>query len=207
MGGKQRNTIIVIGEGITEKHWLLSLKDAYPYFRKVDYVELEHANNMAELEKEIEKAAKMGYAKVFCMIDMDNKKEGIEHEKYMVLKRKYVKPIVNQRKGIDCEVRFYETDRCTEQFFLYYFSNTTKGFQSYEDLEKELRRHCEYEKKERFFVRHPLHDYFQNKGGSLDDAIKNANASVAARDKGERDYSYSELGKMMNDVKELLKNK
>ena len=136
MGSKQRNTIIVIGEGITEKHWLLSLKDAYPYFRKVDYVELEHANNMAELEKEIEKAAKMGYAKVFCMIDMDNKKEGVEHEKYMALKRKYVRPIVNQRKGIDCEVRFYETDRCTEQFFLYYFSSTTKGFQSYEDLEK-----------------------------------------------------------------------
>ena len=163
MGGKQRNTIIVIGEGITEKHWLLSLKDAYPYFRKVDYVELEHANNMAELEKEIEKAARMGYAKVFCMIDMDNKKEGVEHEKYLALKRKYVKPIVNKRKGINCEVRFYETDRCTEQFFLYYFSNTTKPFHSYEDLEKEMHKYCEYEKRERFFARHPLHDYFQSK--------------------------------------------
>ena len=204
MGSKQRNTITVIGEGITEKHWLLSLKDPYPYFRKVDYVELEHANNMAELEKEIDKAAKMGYAKVFCMIDMDNKKKGIEHEKYVALKRKYAKPIINKRKGIDCEVRFYETDRCTEQFFLYYFSNTTKVFQSYEDLEKELRRYCEYEKRAHFFTRHPLHDYFKSKGGSLDDAIKNANASVEARDKGERDYSYSELGKMMKDIKEFL---
>ncbi len=204
MGSKQRNTIIVIGEGITEKHWLLSLKDAYPHFRKVDYVEPEHANNMAELEKEIEKAAKMGYAKVFCMIDMDNKKEGVEYEKYMALKRKYAKPIVNKRKGIDCGVRFYETDRCTEQFFLYYFSGTTKPFQSYEDLEKELHRHCEYEKRERFFIRHPLHNYFQSKGGNLDDAIKNANASATARDKGERDYSYSELGKMMEDIKEIL---
>lgn len=204
MGSKQRNTITVIGEGITEKHWLLSLKDAYPYFRKVDYVELEHANNMAELEKEIEKAAKMGYAKIFCMIDMDNKKEGVEHEKYMAFKRKYAKPIVNKRKGIDCEVRFYETDRCTEQFFLYYFSNTTKAFQSYEDLEKELHKYCEYEKRALFFVRHPLHNYFQSKGGNLDDAIKNANASAAARDNGERDYSYSELGKMMEDIKEIL---
>ncbi len=204
MGSKQRNTIIVIGEGITERHWLLSLKDTYPYFRKVNYVELEHANNMAELEREIEKAAKIGYAKVFCMIDMDNKKEIIEHEKYMALKRKYAKPIVNKRKGIDCEVRFYETDRCTEQFFLYYFSNTTKAFQSYEDLEKELHRYCEYEKRAYFFVRHPLHDYFKSKGGSLDDAIKNANGSVVARDQGERDYSYSELGKMMEDIKEIL---
>jgi hypothetical protein len=78
MGSKQRNTITVIGEGITEKHWLLSLKDSYPYFRKVDYVELEHANNMAELEKEIEKAAKMGYAKVYCMIDMEMLEDIIE---------------------------------------------------------------------------------------------------------------------------------
>ena len=162
---------------------------------------------MAELEKEIEKAARMGYAKVFCMIDMDNKKEGVEHEKYLALKRKYVKPIVNKRKGINCEVRFYETDRCTEQFFLYYFSNTTKPFHSYEDLEKEMHKYCEYEKRERFFARHPLHDYFQSKGGSLDDAIKNANASAAAHEKGERDYSFSELGKMMEDIKELLKNK
>ena len=118
--------------------------------------------------------------------------------------KKYAKPIINKRKGIDCEVRFYETDRCTEQFFLYYFSNTTKEFQSYEDLEKELHRYCEYGKRAHFFVRHPLHDFFKSKGGSLDDAIKNANASVVARDKGERDYSYSELGKMMEDIKECL---
>jgi hypothetical protein len=58
MGSKQRNTIAVIGEGITEKHYLESLKDEYPYFRRVHFIELEHANNMTELEKEIEKAAK-----------------------------------------------------------------------------------------------------------------------------------------------------
>ncbi|MCR5241791.1 MAG: hypothetical protein K6D61_02820, partial [Prevotella sp.] len=34
------------------------MKDEYPYFRRVHFIELEHANNMTELEKEIEKAAK-----------------------------------------------------------------------------------------------------------------------------------------------------
>lgn len=207
MGNKLRNTVTIIGEGITEKHYLQSLKDDYPYFRTVNYVELEHANNMAELEKRIEEAAQMGYARVFCMIDMDNKNEGTEYEKYVSLKRKYAKPIIKKRKGIECEVRFYETDRCTEQFFLYYFSNTSKKFLSYEELEKELHKYSEYQKRERFFVKHPLHAYFCSKGGSLDYAIKNAKESVIAKENGVRNYSYSELGKMIEDLKSLLLNK
>ena len=202
MVSKLKNRIRIIGEGITEKHFLQSLRDDYPYVKSADFMELEHANNMIELEKRIEEAAQMGYAKVFCMIDMDNKNEGIEREKYMALKRKYAKPIIKKRKGIECEVRFYETDRCTEQFFLYYFSNTSKEFQSYEELERELHQYCEYEKREKFFVKHPLHTYFTNKGGSLDNAIKNAKASMVAIENRESNYSYSKPGKMIEDLKE-----
>ena len=202
MGSKLKNRVRIIGEGITEKHFLQSLRDDFPYVRSADFVELEHANNMTELEKRIDEAAQMGYAKVFCMIDMDNKNEGIEREKYLSLKRKYAKPIIKKRKGIECEVRFYETDRCTEQFFLFYFSNTSKPFQSYEELEKELHKYCEYEKSQKFFVRHPLHEHFKKNGGSLEKAIKNAIASMTAFENGERNYSYSEVGKMIEDLKE-----
>ena len=201
MGSKLRNRIRIIGEGITEKHYLQSLRDDYSYVKSADFVELEHANNMAELERCIEEAAQIGYAKVFCMIDMDNKNEDTERNKYLSLKRKFSKPIVKKRKGIECEVRFYETDRCTEQFFLYYFSNTSKPFQSYGELEKELHHYCEYEKNQKFFVKHPLHTYFSGKGGSLENAIKNAKESMVAKENGVRDYSYSELGKMLEDLK------
>ena len=149
MVSKLKNRIRIIGEGITEKHFLQSLRDDYPYVKSADFMELEHANNMIELEKRIEEAAQMGYAKVFCMIDMDNKNEGIEREKYLSLKQ-----------------------------------------------------YCEYEKREKFFVKHPLHTYFTNKGGSLDNAIKNAKASMVAIENRERNYSYSELGKMIEDLKE-----
>lgn len=201
MDSKLKNRVRIIGEGITEKHFLQSLRDDYSHVKSADFVELEHANNMAELERRIEEAAQMGYAKVFCMIDMDNKNVGIERDKYLSLKRKFSKPIVKKRKGIECEVRFYETDRCTEQFFLFYFSNTSRPFQSYEELEKELHKHCEYEKREKFFVKHPLHIYFTSKGGSLENAIKNAKESLVAKENGVRDYSYSELGKMLEDLK------
>ena len=207
MESKLKNKVRIIGEGITEKHFLQSLRDDFPYVKCGEYVELEHANNLAELERRIEEAAQMGFPKVFCMIDMDNKKEGMERDKYLKLKRKYAKPIINKRKGIYCEVRFYETERCTEQFFLYYFSSTTRKFQSYEELEKELHRYCEYEKRERFFAKHPLHLYFTDKGGNIITAKKNAEMSMSAVESGERNYSYSELGRMLKDLKEFEANK
>jgi len=201
MESKLKNKVRIIGEGITEKHFLQSLRDDFSYVKCSDYVELEHANDIVELDRRIAEAAQIGFPKVFCMIDMDNKKDDMERKKYLKLKRKFAKPIVKKRKGIECEVRFYETERCTEQFFLYYFSNTTKQFLSYDELEKELRRFCEYEKREKFFAKHPLHKYFTDKGGSLENAIKNANISLEAKERCERNYSYSELGKMFADLK------
>lgn len=54
MENKLRNTIFIIGEGITETHYIQSLKDDYPCFRKVVIKKLEHANNLAELDARIE---------------------------------------------------------------------------------------------------------------------------------------------------------
>ena len=40
--------------------------------------------SLDDLEKEIEKAIR-DFNKVYCLIDMDNKKEGKEHQKYISL--------------------------------------------------------------------------------------------------------------------------
>ena len=200
----QREAVLIIGEGPTERFYLESLRDIFPSSWNIKVNQPKHGNNIQQLDTRIMEAAEMGYTKVFCMIDMDTKKEGTEHDKYIALKRKYANPIVKKRKGIDCEVRFYETERCTEQFFLYYFSETSRAFSSYHDLEKELKNHCDYEKTEKFFIKHPLHHYFESKGGSLDRAVRNAKASIEARNCGERNYSYSELGKMIEDLKEMF---
>ena len=45
-----------------------------------------------------------------------------------------------------------------------------------------------------FFRKHPLHQFFTKQGGSIYDAISNAEKSMATAK--ERDYTFSELGRM-----------
>lgn len=192
-----RQTTMVIGEGITEFFFLNSLKDDYKVLRSVkpDYPK---NSNLEELEI---KRAVRDYQRVFCIIDMDNKQEGTERKKYLELKRKYhQKHIVDEKNGIDCQVRFFETERCTEMFFLYYFIYTTKKFSSYDEVEKALCKYCDYEKRIKFFQKHPLHPYFKKKGGSLEKAIQHAVKSTKHKDEHGINYSFSELGDMFTEL-------
>ena len=59
----------------------------------------------------------MGYNHIFCVIDMDTKDQEPERSQYIRLRAKYAKPISKPKKGIYCEVEFFETHRCTELFF------------------------------------------------------------------------------------------
>ena len=134
---------------------------------------------------------------------MDTKDEEPEHSQYARLKKKYEKPIVKPKKGIHCEVKFFETHRCTELFFLYYFKYTSRMYTDQNLLLKDLNQQCEYRKTIDFFVKcKGLHSFFEKKGGSLDTAIANAEQSMKEKNVGSRDYTYSELGRLMSDLKE-----
>lgn len=200
--GKLKDAIVILGEGPTEYFYINSLKDEFPFLQNVEPKIPKHTN-LAELQKLIEDAVEKGYSKVYCVIDMDNKKDGIEKTKYEKLKNKYKKPIIKPKKGINCEVVFFETERCTELFFLYYFRYTTKEYICSDDLVKELNKESGYLKEQKFFARHPLHQYFIKKGGSLDNAIANSEKSCKSIETTERDCTYSQLGNMI----ELLKKK
>ncbi len=66
---------------------------------------------------------------------------------------------------------------------------------------QDLNRHCKYEKTKMFFLKSKgLHNYFEKNGGNLKDAIKNAERSIVARGNEERDYTYSEIGKMQKKL-------
>ena len=57
--------------------------------------------------------------------------------------------------------------------------------------------YCEVE----FFIKTKgLHGYFERNGGSLEKAIANANGSMDEKLKSGRDYTYSELGRLMNKL-------
>lgn len=199
--GKQRNTTIIIGEGPTEFYYLNSLKDE---FRILQHIKPDSPKNtsLRELQRSIESSIQMGYSQVFCLIDMDTKKKDAKSmAEYQRLKKKYHNAhIVKKRSGIDCQIRFYETERCTELFFIYYFKYTTQKFQTSNDVETLLNKICGYDKMLKFFRGHPLHQFFKKQGGNFVNAIANANRSLFDVRNGNRDYTYSEIGSMFNDL-------
>lgn len=197
----KRQTTVIIGEGPTEFYYLNSLRDE---FRQLQSIKPDTPKNtsLRELEHSIESAISMGYDRIFCLIDMHNKKKDpTSWAAYSELKHKYHgKKVLNEKKGINYEVRFFETDRCTELFFLYYFKYTGQNFEESKAIEDELCRICGYEKTQRFFRSHPLHQFFQKQGGNLLNAIQNSLKSEQNLKYGERDYTYSELGSMFKEL-------
>lgn len=186
-----RNADIVLGEGITEKYYLKSLLDVLtirPCYERIK------PYNTKELEAAIIRYAKEGYTTIHCLIDMDKKvKEPKTMEEYKKLKQKYDR---KQVKKTDCEVRFYESFPSVEQFFYYYFENSTAE-QTNNGLKSWLRHKCGYETSEKWLKAHSVHNTFIKYGGCLRNAIKNAKNSVRARVANNFNYSYTEIGELI----------
>ena len=200
--GKLRQTALILGEGPTEFYYFKSLCDVYKNITiKPDYP--KHTS-IKELELKIEEGIAMGYSHIFCVIDMDTKDTEPERTQYAKLKARYAKPINKPKKGIYCSVEFFETHRCTELFFLYYFRYTSRPYADQEALIKDLNRDVAYQKTTDFFIKSKgLHSYFERNGGSLEKAVGNTNRSVVEKLKSDRDYTYSELGRLMENLKGL----
>lgn len=200
--GKLHKTTLILGEGPTEFFYFKSLNDVFNgLVIKPDYP--KHTN-IKELKLKIIDGIAMGYDYIYCVIDMDTKDEEPEHSQYVRLKKKFEKPIIKPKKGIYCEVKFFETHRCTELFFLYYFKYTSRMYTNQDMLLKDLNQRCEYHKTIDFFQKcKGLHSYFEKNGGRLDAAIINAEHSIEEKGVGNRDYTYSELGKMMRELADI----
>ncbi len=146
----------------------------------------------------------MGYSHIFCIIDMDTKDKEPERTQYERLKKMFAKPISKPKKGLYSEVKFFETHRCTELFFLYYFRYTSRVYTEQESLLKDLNQSVEYRKTAEFFIKSKgLHSYFERNGGSLATAISNADHSMDEKNASGRDYTFSELGRLMEELKGL----
>lgn len=200
--GKLRQTALILGEGPTEFFYFKSLCDVFKHITiKPDYP--KHTN-LKDLEKKIEESVEMGYSHIFCIIDMDTKELEPERSQYQKMKAKYAEPINKPKKGINCKVEFFETHRCTELFFLYYFRYTSRPYDDQEPLLKDLNQYVEYRKTIEFFIKTKgLHGYFERNGGSLEKAVDNANRSMDEKNNDGRDYTYSELGRLMRELEKL----
>ena len=162
--------------------------------------------SMKELEAKIADGVAMGYNHIFCIVDMDTRDVEPERSQYQKLKVKYAKPVAKPKKGIYCKVEFFETHRCTELFFLYYFRYTSRLYETQEPLLKDLNQCIAYQKTADFFIKTKgLHGYFERNGGSLEKAVANANRSMEEKQKSARDYTYSELGRLIIALNNLSK--
>ena len=200
--GKLRQTALILGEGPTEFFYFKSLCDVFKRLTiKPDYP--KHTS-IKELDLKISEGVAMGYNHIFCIIDMDTKDVEPERSQYQRLKTKYAKPINRPKKGIYCKVEFFETHRCTELFFLYYFRYTSRPYDTQEPLLKDLNQCVEYRKNISFFTKTKgLHSYFERNGGSLEKAIANDSRSMDEVQKEGRDYTFSELGRLMKTLATL----
>lgn len=203
--GKQRQTALILGEGPTEFYYFKSLGDVFK--RIVIKPDYPKHTSIKELEQKIAEGINMGFTHIFCVIDMDTKNEEPERTQYTRLRTKYANVISKPKKGIHCQVEFFETHRCTELFFLYYFRYTTRAYNNQEELLKDLNTHVDYQKSTDFFIKTKgLHSYFIKNGGNLETAIKNAKRSMEEKAEQTRNYTFSELGRLIERLKELEQN-
>ncbi len=78
------------------------------------------------------------------------------------------------------------------------FRYTSRPYTDQEALIKDLNRDVAYQKTTDFFIKcKGLHSYFERNGGSLEKAAANANRSMDEKVAGEKDYTHSELGRLM----------
>ena len=196
-----KKTTIIIGEGPTEFFYFNSLKDDYKGLASTISPACPKHTSIPELKKKIEESINRGYEKIYCVIDMDNKHDVKSKTEYEKLKNAYNNKVKKNRyTNTKSEIRFFETERCTELFFYFYFKYTTMKFHNYEQVSQKLNSVCFYEKKIEFFRKHPLHPYFKQNGGSLNAAINNAIKSIGDRKTDDKDYTYSELGEMFKEL-------
>jgi hypothetical protein len=200
--GKLRNTALILGEGPTEFYYFNSLRDVYKGLTiKPDYP--KHTS-IKELEAKIIEGVELGFSHIFCVIDMDTKDKEPDRSQYLKLKKRFAQPVIKPKKGVNCEIKFFETHRCTELFFLYYFRYTSRDYLEQESLLKDLNQSVEYRKTAEFFIKcKGLHSYFERNGGSLTQAITYATHSMDEKDLTGRSYTYSELGRLMNELRRL----
>lgn len=193
---QSKMTCVIIGEGITEKHYINTFNDYYFNVNIAPRIMNKKASDINTLKQIIIDSLEKGYEYVFCLIDMDTKTEGKNAENYQKV-RKNVE-LVHRKKYSDSKLFFIESERCTEMWFLFhFFKNRRFGkFDNYSKLEKELQEFIPNYSKTDKFLKQDLYKILTTGEGSLENAISNAELSL--KDKAERPYSYSNMNELFD---------
>lgn len=84
------------------------------------------------------------------------------------------------------------------------FRYTSRPYTDQEVLIKDLNRDVAYQKTTDFFIKcKGLHNYFERNGGKLTTAVVNAERSMIEKQESNREYTYSGIGRLMEELKGL----
>ena len=194
-----RESYVVIGEGITEKHYFDSIREVVTHRPRTM---VPKNSSLTELEVAIKACLIAGYSKIFCLIDMDNKVAdgNPSHEAYAAeyqrFRRKYHKQRLRNSLNDITEVILVESFPSTEIFFSFYWGYSSHEFTNAQ-LKQMLKERFGYSTEGKYLLKHPLHDTMVRAGGSLDVAIAASRQSVSQRVADNPHFPYSEIGEMI----------
>lgn len=199
---KTNSTVAVIGEGITESYYLLSIRNLIN--GTITPIAPKHSQGLLYLENKINECVEEGYDCVFCLMDMDTHVNKIKE--YKTFKHKYHNKVIKAKtQDTKTTVTIIENSPCMELWFLYHFKYTTACYKSFENIEP-LKPHLlkllpEYEKQERFFkCCGGLHQYISSKkNSSFNDAITRSIQSIEYCNNG-GNGSYSEMSILFRKI-------
>ena len=200
--GKLRQTALILGEGPTEFFYFKSLCDVFKRLTiKPDYP--KHTN-IKELEAKIAEGVAMGYSHIFCIIDMDTKDKEPERSQIPEAKGEVMPNLSATPSKVSTARSSSSRLTAAQNYSPFYFATPLVHTMNRSHLLKGLNQCVEYRKTIDFFIKTKgLHGYFERNGGSLEKAVVNAHQSMAEKQLSGRDYTYSELGRLMDDLKEL----
>jgi RloB-like protein len=138
---KLRNSIHIIGEGLTEKYYFQHLKKINNY-RYAVKPRFSNNNTISQFDKKT-KELLSGGVKVVCVFDADVSQRN-QTEKKLLLQ--FIKEYKDSEDVIICD-----SFPSIEFWFLLHFIETNKHFNNYRELRNELRKHLpDYDKKEKY---------------------------------------------------------
>ena len=193
---KERKSIAIIGEGLTEYRYVDDMRTTERYrFSLVPGIP-KHSD-IDDIVRLAQDRINAGYDYVLCLIDMDVFEGNHEKmEQYRALKRKNPKII------------FVESSPCTEYWFLMHYmpGPSSKEYANYDAVAQELKKHIpNYDKTEAFFNKTHIYRELKEKG-DMERAIELSRELDRLRETEPGVYkSYSQMYKLFDIIKKILK--
>jgi hypothetical protein len=195
---KEKFTVAIVGEGITEWHYFNDLKhiEKYKFEIKPDLPKHSDFNSIINKAKEL---IKKGYDIVYCVVDLD-----------YIARNPTNKYNYNKEKNkSNKNIKFIETMPCIEFWFLLHFYKiySTRLYENYESLKNELKKYLpDYDKSENYFKCNKIYQKLKE-ANKLENAISYAQKLLLDKENSnEKLFPFTKIHLLLLELQNIGKN-